>query len=132
MTFRWKRTRWSNCSVRRVCGEGVTTRQVTCVESNSTSGAKKIVSDDVCISLVRRKLKQRRRCGSPCHYATGDWSICGSDCVRKRQIQCEKRMRRGKIKPLKLRHCNADVDIPLPRPPPNAEVCSGRLCQVIG
>ena len=52
--------------------------------------------------------------------------------MRKRQVQCEKKMRRGKIKSLKLRHCNADTDIPLPRPPLDAEVCSGGLCQVAG
>jgi hypothetical protein len=132
VTFKWQKSRWSKCSVRRVCGQGNVTRQVSCIETNSTSGVQERVSDDVCRRLVRKKLKERRKCGKLCRYVTGDWSVCGTSCTRTRQVKCEKRMRKNKVKSVKLRHCNADPDIPLPRPPPDVEVCTGGLCQVLG
>ena len=107
---------------------GNRSRPVSCIEINNVTREERLVNDTKCISVLGIKPNETVSCGRMCKYVLGGWSSCGSDCVRTRQVQCTRLMPSGKAKLLKLRHCNEDTDIPLPRPPPDRDACSGGLC----
>ena len=128
VTYRWVKSNWGrNCSVNRVCDDGVVTRTVSCLETNKTTKTDRQVDDQFCILNFGKKERVQRRCGRPCRYVLGKWSTCASNCTRSRQISCVKLMK-NRRKPVSVRHCNADTHIALPRPPPSQESCSGGSC----
>ncbi|XP_062509087.1 A disintegrin and metalloproteinase with thrombospondin motifs 6-like [Corticium candelabrum] len=121
--FRWRYTRWSNCS--QQCAGGVQTRQLVCHDTKTGNDVqlRRCMLPPVTLVLSRPCNVQ------PCspRWTVGPWSpgSCSVTCgggLRRRQVQCAIQVAPKEFQHVKNRLCDRQ------RKPSNKETCNARPC----